>query len=667
MPDRPSSESPESREASDRLRGELDRAYSQLAEITSHLLAVNEASELFVSSHDKETVAINLLTVAAQKAGALQGAVFLASGESHFGLLATMGFSEEGEAAMSGSLPDLAICQLVSDVAESLTLDEAVEHERFGEWRTEQLEADPEAAVEPLFALYVPLVLEGSVLGVLCLGSRASGALYGAEEKILIEHIANQGALALDRALLFEQNENRLQDLDALLRIGRELTSTLDVDRVLLTAVNTTAAIVERERAVLALFAGEKLVIRAVSDFPRVDSGTAERLGLVRLLEWLSLKKPEVVLSDADQVESEEELAGREVLAEYFSGEMRALYAVRLQDDQGPVGYLLLESYREGSFAQESDRDALRVMAGQLAVSVRNAELYRQLPMVGALAPLAARRRHWQQMAPAKRRYILLAAAVVVIGVALIQWPRSVAGDARVLPAVETAVRARTEGVLDRVGVQSGDRVRAGQVLASLDPVPASARMAELRASALVARSQSAEAEVARDPVARRLAELRQDEAMARLAEARLEGARTQLVAPVDGYVLTPAIDERIGDWLEAGDVLCQVSPLDTLRVEVAVAEEDIGRIQAGQRLRVKVLGFPERQFTGLVTDISWIGDSPGPGMGSHFAVRGWVENPGPSLRAGMTGRARIDVEGATLLWRMTRGVVRMFRFWAWI
>ena len=664
MPDRPSSESPESPE---RLRGELDRAYSQLAEITSHLLAVNEAAELFVSSHDKDTVGINLLSVAAQKAGTSMGAVYLASGAGHFTLLATMGFSEEGEAGLGDSLPDLAICQLVAESTEGVTLEEAVEHERFSEWRAGQLEADPEAVVEPLFALYVPLVLEGNVLGVLCLGSRGGDAPYGGEERILIEHIANQGALALDRALLFEQNENRLQDLDALLRIGRELTSTLDVDRVLLTAVNTTAAIVERERAVLALFAGDKLVIRAVSDFPRVDSGTAERLGLVRLLEWLSLKKPESVLSDADQIESEEELAGRDVLTEYFSGEMRALYAVRLQDDQGPVGYLLLESYREGAFALESDRDALGVLAGQLAVSVRNAELYRQLPMVGALAPLAARRQRWRQMTPAKRRQVLLTAAVVVIGVALIHWPRSVAGDARILPAVEMAVRARTEGVLERVEVQSGDHVRAGQVLANLDPVPASARTAELRASALVARNQSAEAQVARDPVARRLAELRQDEAMARLAEARREGARTQLVAPVDGYVLTPAIEERVGDWLEAGDVLCQVSPLDTLRVEVAVAEEDIGRIQAGQRLRVKVLGFPERQFTGFVTDVSWIGESPAPGRGSHFAVRGWVENPGPSLRAGMTGRARIDVEPATLLWRVTRGVVRMLRFSIWM
>jgi putative peptide zinc metalloprotease protein len=270
-------------------------------------------------------------------------------------------------------------------------------------------------------------------------------------------------------------------------------------------------------------------------------------------------------------------------------------------------------------------------------------------------------------MTPAKRRRFLLGAAVLVALVALIHWPRSVAGDARVLPAVEMAVRARTEGVLQRVGVQSGDRVRAGQVLASLDPVPATAKMAELRAEALVARTQSAEAEAARDPVGRRLAELRQDEAMARLAEARREGARTQLVAPVDGYVLTPALDERIGDWLEAGDVLCQVSPLDTLRVEVAVSEEDIDRIRPGQRLRIKVLGFPERQFAGFVTDVSWIGESPAPGQGSHFAVRGWVANPGPSLRAGMTGRARIDVEGATLLWRMTRGLVRMFRLNFWI
>lgn len=649
------------------LENELDRAYGQLAGVASRLLSVNEASDRLASTHDPEGLGTSLLEVAALAVGAGTGAVFESRGEGSFLLLASLGFDEEGAESLAGSLPDLAACGLAESEGATQTLEDLEASESFRAWREETLAADPEAVVEPAFAIFVPIRIEESILGLLALGERGRGKPYDEERRLLLEHLAGQGAMALDRAQLLSQNEDRLRDLDALLRISRELTSTLDLDRVLLTAVNTTAAIVDRERAVLALFEGGKLVVRAVSDFPRVDSGTAERLGLEKLLQWLSLRRQETLLVNASQAEEDEALEGREVLRGYFSGDMRALLAIGLKDDQGPVGFLLLESYHEDAFHQQADREALTVLAGQLAVSIRNAELYRQMPMVSALAPLAARRRKWQQMTPRQRGRAIAIAAVLFIAVALVPWPRSVAGDARVLSGIEVLVRVRTDGILRAVAVRSGEEVRAGQFLGQMDPVPSGARMAELRAAAQEARGQSAAAEVGRDPVERRLAELRREQAVARLAAMQHESGRTELVAPVDGTVLTPLVEQRIGDWYEMGDVFCQVSPLDTLHVEVAIDEVDVHRIRPGSELRLKVLGFPDRQFRGQVATVSWIGERARPGQRSHFLVRGWVANPGPSLRAGMTGRARIEAGNATLLWRVTRDLVRGLRLWAWL
>jgi multidrug resistance efflux pump len=242
-----------------------------------------------------------------------------------------------------------------------------------------------------------------------------------------------------------------------------------------------------------------------------------------------------------------------------------------------------------------------------------------------------------------------------------------VAGDARVLPGIEVPVRVRTDGVLRAVAVRSGQEVRAGQYLGQMDPVPAGARMAELRAAAQEARGQSAAAEAGRDPVERRLAELRREQAVARLAALQHEAGRTELVAPVSGTVLTPLVEERVGDWFEMGDIFCQVSPLDTLFVEVAIDEVDVHRIRPGSELRIKVLAFPDRQFRGQVASVSWVGERPRPGQRSHFLVRGWVVNPGPSLRTGMTGRARVEAGNATLLWRVTRDLLRGLRLWIWV
>jgi len=209
--------------------------------------------------------------------------------------------------------------------------------------------------------------------------------------------------------------------------------------------------------------------------------------------------------------------------------------------------------------------------------------------------------------------------------------------------------------------------VNAGEVVARLDEVDAGSRMAELRAEADLARSHYAEAEAARDPLERRRAELGQQESMARLQAAESDGARTQLIAPADGYVLTPALEERVGAYLTPGEVLCYVSPLDTLRVEVAVSELDMGTVRPGERLRLKVLGFPDRQFKGRVSEVSWQGEPGAPGKPSTFLVRGWVANDGGGLRAGMTGRARVDVGGATLLSRWVRGPYRALRFGLWL
>lgn len=658
---------PELRDRLRQLEEEVDRSYAQLTAVASRLLSVNEASDRLASSHDREGLGAILLEVSALAAGARTGAVFESRGEGAFALLASLGVSEEEAEELAGSLPDLAACALVEDEAATRTIEELEEAESFRQWQEEQRAEDPEAPVEPSFAIFVPIQVEDSLLGVLALGPRDRGQPYDEERRILLEHLAGQGAMALDRAQLMAQNEDRLRDLDALLRISRELTSTLDLDRVLLTAVNTTAAIVERERAVLALFEGGRLVVRAVSDFPRVDSGTAERLGLEKLLQWLSLRPQEMLLVNASQVEEDESLEGREVLRDYFSGDMRGLLAIGLKDDQGPVGYLLLETYHEDAFRQEADREALTVLAGQLAVSIRNAELYRQMPMVSALAPLAARRRKWQQMTPGQRRRFVAVAALLFVAVALVPWPRSVAGDARVLPGIEVPVRVRADGVLRLVAIRSGDAVEAGQFLGQMDPVPSGARMAELRALALEARGEAAAAEAGRDPVERRLADLRREQAVARLAALHHEAGRIELVAPVAGTVLTPLVEQRVGDWFEMGDVFCQVSPLDTLHVEVAIDEVDVHRIRPGSKLRLKVLAYPDRQFQGRVTTVSWVGEAARPGERSHFLLRGWVDNPGPHLRAGMTGRARIEAGSATLLWRVTRDLVRGLRLRFWV
>ena len=201
--------------------------------------------------------AVAVLEVTARSVAARTGGVFLSHGEGAFDLLSAIGLDEEAQEAAVGEPSRPGAVPAGRERGPLIVgRSEAEASEAFAEWRAEALAADPGAAVEPTLELYMPLVLEDRTPGVLVLGPPPGRTRLRPRGPLFLEHVARQGALALDRAILFESEPGPAEDLDALLRVSRELASTLDLDHVMITAVNLTGAIAPRERAMLALFEG---------------------------------------------------------------------------------------------------------------------------------------------------------------------------------------------------------------------------------------------------------------------------------------------------------------------------------------------------------------------------------------------------------------------------
>ena len=97
----------------DRLQAALDTAYGQLSEVTSRVLAMSEASDSLVQTHEAKSVGGALLSVAGRAVGAKTGGVFVSRGEGAFDLVATLGMDDASGDLLSESLPDLAMCHLV--------------------------------------------------------------------------------------------------------------------------------------------------------------------------------------------------------------------------------------------------------------------------------------------------------------------------------------------------------------------------------------------------------------------------------------------------------------------------------------------------------------------------------------------------------------------------
>src|SRR5258706_6840527 len=181
----------------------------------------------------------------------------------------------------------------------------------------EDAENGAEAAAAPFFGIYVPVHLDDAPTAVLALGERARGERYAAADLTFLRYLLGQFAVALNRGTLIEQNQRRLGELDALLRVSREITSTLDLDAVLRAVVNRVAAVVRNDRASIALMKDRRPVLRAVSAMTRLAPDQAELFHLEQPLEYLGLEPRRLQIGAAD-LGGEQDPPGSAVFGAYF-------------------------------------------------------------------------------------------------------------------------------------------------------------------------------------------------------------------------------------------------------------------------------------------------------------------------------------------------------------
>jgi len=511
-----------------------------------------------------------------------------------------------------------------------------------------------------------PLVVDDARLGALEVVRALDRPPFGEDEKDFLEDVAIQAATAIRNANLF-QAEKKARELDALLEVSREITATLDLDRVLATVVNRADAIVPCERCAILLGEGARSEIRAVSGHLEVNRKDPHIRDLEEVLTWVHLTGSGLYVSELDgEIEHEREET-REKLRRYFekSG-MKTFVAFPLKDEEGHLGTLSLES-SQPYFVSEDQLEILNILVNQATVAIRNASLYRQIPLLGVVQPIAAWRARLRKI-PRWRwlRDGAYAAALLAVLV-LVPWNMKVGGTVVVLPERNSAVTSEVEGVVDAVYHHEGDRVQKGDVLATLVQRDYRMRLEEAQARFEMADREVAQGEAGMNATGARQARLRRDQLREELDLMRQEMARTRLAAPVDGVVLTPRLEQRAGTLLRRGDVLCRIADMQDVSVEIRVPETEVGEITAGQRVRLKIDSFPTRTFHG---EIEIVGQIVVEEAGGRFLVtRGRVDGAALPLKTGMLGHARIEVGRRSLGYVLLRRPARFLwrTLWTWM
>jgi RND family efflux transporter MFP subunit len=242
----------------------------------------------------------------------------------------------------------------------------------------------------------------------------------------------------------------------------------------------------------------------------------------------------------------------------------------------------------------------------------------------------------------------------------------------------QVAVGSRVSGVLQRLHVTVGDRVRAGQLLAELDPVEfetqvkraeamqmtaaaerAYAQSEYARSEQLVAKQAATGAELAAAERTLVTAKAREREAEAALEAARVQLGYTRIHAPISGVVGSVSTQE--GETVAASfasPTFVTIVDLSRLEVWAYVDETDIGRIQAGQAARFTVDTWPDEAFTGKVTAVrptAEVRDN----VVNYVTLIEIEPREGRLLRPEMTTTVNIVLEGRSGALSVPNGAVR--------
>jgi RND family efflux transporter MFP subunit len=292
-------------------------------------------------------------------------------------------------------------------------------------------------------------------------------------------------------------------------------------------------------------------------------------------------------------------------------------------------------------------------------VAIRNALLYREVPLISLIEPLVRKRTALLRSSRGRGlTYAALAAAVVLILV-FCPLPMRVGGNADVAPLHLVTVAAPVDGNVEAVFAHEGQRVAAGDVLGALNDwqwrTDLSAAEARYQEAELVMENDLAHAspKAGADRAQTEFLRSEVDRARARLDSAKLR-------SPIAGVVVTPNLQNAAGQHLDAGAPFAQVLDINSAVVQIAIPERDASLMDAGQPAAIKLDSYPQRIWHAPVSIVS---PQATAGDGERtFNVEVPVQNADAILRAGMTGRAKVFIG-----WRPAGYVLlRSPALWVW-
>lgn len=219
-------------------------------------------------------------------------------------------------------------------------------------------------------------------------------------------------------------------------------------------------------------------------------------------------------------------------------------------------------------------------------------------------------------------------------------WSSTLGAVGSVVAVRGVTVTPEVPGLVRRIGFESGQDVRAGQLLLSLDTAVERAELESAEAEAKLAAVTLERVLGLRKDEVNSPAELDRAQADALRAAARVQALKATIDkktvrAPFAGRLGIRQVDP--GQYVNTGTPIVSVQDLDELYVDFSLPQRQLSELAAGQAIRVKTDAYVDQVWEGIIETIEASVDV----ATRNVRVRGLVPNPERHLRPGMF----VDVE----------------------
>jgi len=222
---------------------------------------------------------------------------------------------------------------------------------------------------ETTAVLAVPLRVKGRTIGALVIRDR-TGRVFSKDEVALLEAFASQGALALENARLYEVERTRQEQLDAVRKIGQEVSTELELEPLLHLIVRRAVELTGRNSGIVYTLEDQVVV-------PRAWWNLGPWLSEVRFP--LGQGIPGIVAQTGQAMIVNDYLHSPYVHASFKEhSTVTALLAMPLISKGKVVGVITINNGQTNRSFSEADLAILSLFAPQAASAIENARLFKE-------------------------------------------------------------------------------------------------------------------------------------------------------------------------------------------------------------------------------------------------------------------------------------------------